>query len=152
MATRMNFAVKTVAMHIGMLIDATLTEVGMNNSEFARRLQYARTSIPSLLKRKEWNTGLIDRACIALKHNFYLYKAKEIAAELDPTGASEPVVPYESANWKAKYQEQLRTTEPLIQKVKMLEMSIDDKNKLIAQQEDMLQMFKRKEVKNGANH
>ena len=148
----MNFAMKIVVMHIGMLVDSVLADVGMNNSEFARRMQYARTSIPSLLKRKEWSTGLIDRACIALKHNFYLDKAKEVAAELDPTGASEPVVPYESANWKAKYQEQLRTTEPLMQKVRMLEMSIDDKNKLIAQQEDMLQMLKRKEVKNGANH
>ena len=65
----MNFALKIEAMHIGMLIEAKMTDIGMNNSEFARRLQYARKEIniskaDSLMKesksQKTWGVfGLV---------------------------------------------------------------------------------------------
>jgi len=139
----MNF-VDSMELHLGKLVNSIREGLGMTEAELARRSNYSANNVNKFKKRKHFYTDALDVMCIVLHYNFYLDKAKEIAAKLDPSGVSEPSVPYESANWKVQYKEQVRITEQMTEKMKMMERSIDDKTKLIKQQEDMLQLLRNK--------
>ena len=138
-----------MAIHLGKLVESVREKNGITWAELARRIKYHPNSIPLMRKREHWNTDLIDRVCAALKYNFYMDKAKEMAAILDPSGVSEPVVPYETESWKAKYQECKRATDPLLTEVKLLREQITDKNKLIINLEDTVKLLKGQQIING---
>lgn len=140
-----------MALHFGKLVETIRGKTGITWAELARRINYNSHSIPLMRKRAHWNTDLIDRVCTALHYNLYLDKAKEMAATLDPSGVSEPVVPYETENYKAKYIECKRIAEPLAKEITLLRDTLDSKNKLIKNLEEMIELLKNKLVTNTTN-
>ena len=62
-----------MAVHIGAKIKQVAKQKGMKVTELAKRINTTRENIYSIFKRRTIDTGLLDKFCRSLDHDFYQY-------------------------------------------------------------------------------
>jgi len=73
-----------MAKHIGKLILSRLADLGMNKSEFARRINKSRQNVQDIFKRESVDTDLLLQISKVLNYNFFtLLAANEELAKAE---------------------------------------------------------------------
>lgn len=67
--------------HIGELIEAKISEVGITKAEFGRRINTSRQNVNTILKKKSLDTELLKSISKVLNHDFFRYYLEENVPE-----------------------------------------------------------------------
>ena len=64
---------KDISLHIGSLIERKIKEIGMTNSEFARRIKTSKQNVQDIFTRQSVDTKLLSRISDVLNYDFFEY-------------------------------------------------------------------------------
>ena len=69
--------------HIGSLILRNLNEKDLSVAWLAKQMDYDRSNLQKLLRRKDIAPELLRRICRVLRHNFFIYLSDDMENELN---------------------------------------------------------------------